>query len=154
MLGLLPRGTARVEPALPQVRWALAGVALCQTHPLLQHINASSCSVCSAVHSSLTPPDSLLTTAPLRSASRRGTRLTQSAPGGRTPQAAEVACREVKGLLELACDPLLLQSARSGEQGVLAAYLWKALFNHHCSKTKHNPNPKTSSAQQDYGKNW
>lgn len=71
----------------------------------------------------VTPPDSLLTAAPLRGTSRRGTRLTRSAAGGRTPQAAAVACREVKGLLELACDPLLLQSARSGDRGVLAAYL-------------------------------
>lgn len=55
MLGLLPSGTARAEPALPGVRWALAGVALCQTRLLLQHINASSHSVCSAVHSSGDP---------------------------------------------------------------------------------------------------
>lgn len=123
MLGLLPSGTARIQPALPGVRWALAGVALCQTHLLLQHINASSCSVCSAVHSSGDPSGLAPHDSPAARHVPAGTRLTRSAAGARTPQAAQVACREVKGLLELACDPLLLQSARSGERGVLATYL-------------------------------
>lgn len=44
--------------------------------------------------------------------------------------------------------PALVNGARS------PLVLEKLYLTITAQKTKHNPNPKTSNAQQDYGKNW